>query len=606
MRSSLPCRILIGPLSPTLSTGGVLTSSSLTHDRCLGGYLHHPMLRPFYMHPTLLLPPEQPGPVMAPGTLAIGGAAGWSIHDLLGAAREFEPELLIWWGFHYALPADIAECPIPTLLIVSDWHYHYAAARQFIQAFDYVLCDRLLLQSLRAQGMSHCDYWPAYGFDPQMMYEHNVPTRDIDICFLGNTNPATYQARNRFLRLLAPLGLRYQVLIRNGIPHPDYARVLSRSKIVFNHALRREMNLRAYEATACGALLFQESDNLEVDDFLPGACVRYTEANLIDLMDNYLRDHDTRARIAGLGQQLIQNFTYHRQFESLLDHLPALLGPSPTRKHGSCFTPVQQARQLLTTDLPALRARALELLETDLAAPLNALAVCRSDYEALQQLGSANYVPHTQIEAVHAQLGAQLGDDPAALNNRAWLSFFAQNWQVLGQDCAQLALLLDAGQPMDSEQLVLPLRFTSLHSLRQMLLFRYESNPEALALEWQRLLRWSCHFLSGYAELAKQQLPRAASAFGAATRCAPELPEAWFELARCLESLQRLDEAIVALESGIERGVFFPGAWLNLIRLLRQSGFEQRARRRLIEAAVLFQDPNYAAVQRNIQMYLHS
>ncbi|HEY9841173.1 MAG TPA: glycosyltransferase [Candidatus Obscuribacterales bacterium] len=626
MRSELPCRILLGPLAPTLELeDGRLINSCLTPDLCLGAYRHHPQLRGFYLDPQVLLRPGQRARPLPPGTLTLGGPSGWKLADLWARLGDWQPELLIWWGFHYALPADIADCPVPSLLVVADWHYHYTAVRAYLDAFDHVCCDRLLLQTLQARGYANASYWPAYGFDPGMLQAdpftepYSAPgadhdqERDIDICFLGNVNPNTYPQRNRLLRQLAglqrPDGRPWRIVIRHQVGYPHYPAMLRRSKIVFNHGLRREMNLRAYEAAACGALLLMEEDNLEVRDFLPGACVLYNEQNLTERVSYYLEHASEREAIARRGQELIQAHCYEAQFERLLEILPNIVPNSrrPAQRDEASRT-LLEARQLVTTEVPSLRARALEVLENlpedALADPrvLNALAVCRLDYESLLATAEHDYLPRTEPRELATRLSViEPVSDPVTLNNRAWIAFGLQDWDALAVVLPLLAKGLAAEPVIDPDDFVLPLRFTPLHLRRQLLRKQYETEPQQLHAWLLRLLRWNCCYLQGNLLLARRDLPGAAAAFWQACQIAPELAESWLELGRCLQALQQLPEATAALSEGLQQGVYYPGAWLMLIQLLIKRGETSLARRHLAEARVLFQDPVYTGLLKALE-----
>jgi hypothetical protein len=74
--------------------------------------------------------------------------------------------------------------------------------------------------------------------------------------------------RGRMLGIVASLSDRYHVVIASELPVDEYTALLSRSRIAFNYCLRGEMNLRCFEALACGAALFVEEDNREAHAFL--------------------------------------------------------------------------------------------------------------------------------------------------------------------------------------------------------------------------------------------------------------------------------------------------------------------------------------------------
>src|SRR5205807_2375680 len=88
--------------------------------------------------------------------------------------------------------------------------------------------------------------------------------RDIDVLFVGNLHPAVQRQRLPWLARLTALADRWQVVIRTNVYGDDYRRLLRRARIVFNRGIRGECNQRAFEAAACGAILFQEAGNAEV------------------------------------------------------------------------------------------------------------------------------------------------------------------------------------------------------------------------------------------------------------------------------------------------------------------------------------------------------
>jgi hypothetical protein len=76
------------------------------------------------------------------------------------------------------------------------------------------------------------------------------------------------------------------VRIVQGVWGAEYRQLLRRARVVFNRGFRGECNLRALEAVAAGALLFQEADDREVPAYFTDRqdCVYYTDDNLEDLL----------------------------------------------------------------------------------------------------------------------------------------------------------------------------------------------------------------------------------------------------------------------------------------------------------------------------------
>jgi len=242
--------------------------------------------------------------------------------------KGWEPDLIIWWDVLYqGIPPGIENCPYPTALIPGDWNLGYLTTRYFAEVFDLVLADIHLKQRLEAQGLKQIVHWPGFSFDPQELYLMPEQTRIYDIAFIGNLNEAIHPRRSRILDQALSLSDRYQVLVRQGIWGAEYRQVLNQSKIVLNYTIAQVMNMRGYEAPACGALLFIEAENQEIAYFLKDReeCVYYRADNLIELLTYYLENEDERTRIAEAGHHKIQAFSYEKQFARLLKQLPEWL-----------------------------------------------------------------------------------------------------------------------------------------------------------------------------------------------------------------------------------------------------------------------------------------
>ena len=242
--------------------------------------------------------------------------------------KDWEPDLIIWWDILYqGIPPGIENCPYPTALIPGDWNLGYLTTRHFAEVFDLVLADIHLKQRLEAQGLKQIVHWPGFSFDPQALYLMPEQTRIYDIAFIGNLNEAIHPRRSRILDQALSLSDRYHVLVRQGVWGADYREVLNQSKIVLNYTIAQVMNMRGYEAPACGALLFIEAENQEIAYFLKDReeCVYYRTDNLIELLTYYLENENERARIAEAGYHKIQAFSYEKQFAHLLRQLPEWL-----------------------------------------------------------------------------------------------------------------------------------------------------------------------------------------------------------------------------------------------------------------------------------------
>ncbi|HEY9838959.1 MAG: glycosyltransferase [Candidatus Sericytochromatia bacterium] len=623
--------ILIGPLWNTIH---------------LGAYDRHPRIQAFGMGEAALrsfLPKglgqeyySFPEHFIA---LDFGRSGQLRLADIFaGLPAGWQPEVLIWMGFYFGLPVDLESCPVPSILVVSDWHVHYSLIREVVDAFDYVLCDKALLATLQARGYSNCAYWPAYSFAPEIVGE-SPQARDLDVVFIGNFSPAIYAERNRYLLRLARLGQDYRVLLASQIYHPEYSKVLSRSKIVFNHSIRREMNLRAYEAAACGALCLVEADNLEVRDFLvPGeSCVLYDRENFEDVVRHYLAHPEQARAIARAGQERIQAFDTTGQFQQLLEALPGILASIGQQAPGRPFrrTPPLR-RQLLrvlhlsTTDMPELRAQAILLLEELLQGPLsgherlqvlNALAVCQTDYRASL---AAGYTPDLAFSTSCAQAQQLLQQavagmeypDPVLLHNLLWIHALNRGetptpaaglLQLLEQQ-KQALKRLDQHSIEDFGLFVLPLGYTQFYMQWQRQQQIHENAPGERLEVLRRLLTWSGLFHYGQLAAAAGSADLAQAAFAAARESWPDFSDTDFELAKVQLWQRQPRQAIASLQAGIDKGVFYPQAWISLISLQLSLNQLEQAREALQTARVLFQAARFESLRPRLQqleMMLH-
>lgn len=289
------------------------------------------------------------------------------------------PDFLIWWdGVYQAIPPGIASCPIPTVLIPGDWNLQLSTLWPYLDLFDHVLADKALLQWMEKGGYDHGLFWPGFSFEPLKHRRLPDVERIYDLTFVGNLNHYVQRERGYLLERIARLSDRYRIQILGGVYGEDYVKLLNQSKIVFNYTICQTMNMRAYEAPACGALLLIEAHNLEIRDFLTDgvSCVLYTSENLEAQIDYYLQHDQERAQIAAEGQRQIQKYSYEKQFEWLLSLLAQLKG-APLRKKPQAPL-LLQTRQIFRSSTPLAPLRAiLELNQHP----------CSSSAEHANQLG---------------------------------------------------------------------------------------------------------------------------------------------------------------------------------------------------------------------------
>jgi tetratricopeptide (TPR) repeat protein len=245
----------------------------------------------------------------------------------------WQPDALVWWAPEYTpVPEGIEACPVRSVAALGDWSINYWGTAPMLGAFDLTVTDRRGVDVLTRHGVSPVAHWRMFSHDPALHVHDPGVVRDIDVFFGGTLNADVYDERARLVHRLVRLSPRHRVLIASNVRGEEYVRLLNRSRIVFNHAVRGEMNMRAHEAAACGALLFQERDNREIGDVFEDRrhCVLYDHDDLEPLLARYLEHEPERAAIADRARARIRDETASRHLERLIERLRGLdtWGPS--------------------------------------------------------------------------------------------------------------------------------------------------------------------------------------------------------------------------------------------------------------------------------------
>lgn len=197
-------------------------------------------------------------------------------------------------------PRNMESCPVRTAAIVSDWTVYFPQLEHNLLRYDVVVTDSLGAETLkRIPGLNPQYLEPLYSHRTGVHRDLGL-ARDIDIAFAGNLNHAVHTRRGRLLDRVASLADRYQVVIASALDDASYTELMNRAKFAFNCSLRGEMNLRCFEAIACGAKLLVESDNREIGSRVVPH-VPYRDENLADVLESLLEAYDGCRGLAGAG-----------------------------------------------------------------------------------------------------------------------------------------------------------------------------------------------------------------------------------------------------------------------------------------------------------------
>ncbi len=286
-------------------------------------------------------------------------------------AMEWPTDLLMCWFPEVCPPPlGIESCPVPTVALVSDWTVYYPQVEHNAARYDLLVTDRLGARVLQPPEAVPRFFGPLYSQRTGLHRKLDIP-RDIDIAFAGNLNSAVHARRGGLLDTVAALSDRYRVAIASGLPAEEYTCLLNRTRIAFNYGLRREMNLRCFEAPACGALLFIEEENFETRDFLRDGeeAVYYRPDNLVARLEHFLSHPEECGRIAEQGHARIMRLAGECRLDGLIE-ATAAAGPGARafRALPECERMLAEVLQYASSPVPEQRRHAAETAEAAEAA----------------------------------------------------------------------------------------------------------------------------------------------------------------------------------------------------------------------------------------------
>lgn len=562
--------IWIGPLCLPQKQNERIIFSCLSDIRVLGSFAQHPKIHPFYS-PTNPLDNT------------------FYLKPLFDQAQRKHPiDLLIWWGIQDGVPLDLHQINLPKAWVISDWHNHWPIV-DFSRHFNWIFCDQKLKEVLKPKVSSSTKviYRSNYAFVPQLI-PPTAPERDIDVLFVGNTLAQKYRIRNQYLLRLAQMQ-SIKTHIAHGVSEPEYLNLLTRSKIAFNHALRQEMNLRAYEATACGAALMMPIENKEVNFFLrpDQEYIPYNAKNFETKIEYYLKHDNERIVMAQRAKQTLSQEHYEHKFKALIDYLHTQipLHNSPLRPANTILSGLLLG---FTSDRISWKKHTPFYLKSHLSnvptsqdwKPLNALLVTQA--EQYPQATSIHELHHTQTEVFHFLkthpdlLQAQPAIQTLLYYNLAWSYFYQQD----NTNCAQILKHIQSHK-MDQLPSLLSKHFFILpiHYLGFQLLYQETAYSNEALLT--KVLKAGVFFLQGKVLHAQGQLQQAIHAFEHSLQQCPLIIEAYFELAALFTNTGQALKAEQCLTYGLSEGVFYPKMWKAYLSLIQQRPLSDAEKERL-------------------------
>ncbi len=232
----------------------------------------------------------------------------------------FMPDLFLWIESVYGyFPQGIQKLPFPTACYMIDSHLNLSWHLDWAKQFDFVfVAQKKYIPDFKNAGCRNV-YWLPLGCTPGIHKKFDVE-KIYDIGFVGSIT------KNHVRRkmLLDKLSRYFNVHIERSFLE-DMALTFSRSKIIFNEAIKDDLNMRVFEALSTGSLLFTDSAKESgLADFFNDRehLVIYNDDNIIELADYYLIHPKEREAIAERGrEEVLKSHTYDHRVREMVEKI---------------------------------------------------------------------------------------------------------------------------------------------------------------------------------------------------------------------------------------------------------------------------------------------
>ncbi len=341
--------------------------------------------------------------------------------------RVPSPDLYLWIESvpgYFPTHLEGLKCPKACYLI--DSHLNLKWHVQWARFFDFVfIAQREYLPEFRRHGCQNV-FWLPLACDAEV-HSKRSPEKTFDVGFVG-----TVVANTRRSQLLKRIKDRNLFLTVGRCFWDDMAQLFSNARIVFNNAIRNDLNMRVFEVMSTGTFLLTDAaansgqDELLVDGEDLGI---YRDDNLLEKVRYYLVREEEREAIARRGQRVMhQAHTYgHRSAELLA---VALRGQRNTPSAGEWrersvagLGPAANVTSAITPPRPRGRSFIIPVL--------NASPEGRQEFEAL--LGDLSRIEGEVIAVFNSMEAAAAFKDHPRIDHSASLNInvgVSRGWNI--------------------------------------------------------------------------------------------------------------------------------------------------------------------------------
>jgi len=213
---------------------------------------------------------------------------------------------------------NLSNVKAKTVLFWTDVTIKLPVFRHYAKCFDYLLVPSESLVPIVTDATLKNIFVLHFAVDPQVHKDYHLP-RKIDVGFVGHLSTFYNPKRTFYLEYLAS---KIPLTVKTETYENEMSNFYSQCKIVFNLSVTPGINMRTFEALACGTLLVQNASCTDIPNhFINGQdLVLYrSPKEAVDLIRYYLAHPKERERIARAGQKkALKNHIYQKRAEQFI------------------------------------------------------------------------------------------------------------------------------------------------------------------------------------------------------------------------------------------------------------------------------------------------
>ncbi|VAX24833.1 hypothetical protein MNBD_NITROSPINAE04-2505 [hydrothermal vent metagenome] len=239
----------------------------------------------------------------------------------------FAPDFFLWveTGLGKA-PNGLGKIDCPTAAYLIDTHMHLERDLEAAARFDLVfLAQRAYIPKFKERGIENI-HWLPLACDPEIHGKTDVK-KSHDVGFVGSLTD------DRRVELMQKLAEKMEVRYEREFLK-KMTEFLCKSRIVFNNAIRDDLNMRVFEVLCSGSLLMTDFAD-GIDEFFEDGkhLVIYNDENIVERALYYLKHLDEAETIARQGRELaLEKHTYERRVDEVVKTMEKLTGLEARRR----------------------------------------------------------------------------------------------------------------------------------------------------------------------------------------------------------------------------------------------------------------------------------